>query len=380
MPMHPSEAPMSGAVRMRKRLVVIAALCGIYHATSASTAPPAQQDRTPRMAAIHERVVFADIHAHPSRFHRANIERIDDREIERYRRGFIDVVVCNISSDAAYQGGYTARDGTDVPRLQGNDAYPLKPGDAFAFTLDRLERVLRTIASGSAALASSPAAAIEAKRRGTLALLPALEGADGLEGSLDNLRELHRRGVRLVQLVHFRDNDLGSNQTPPYEDRGLAPFGRDVIRESNRLGILVDLAHANTRTIMDALKTSTEPILFSHTGAKALHSADRYLTDDEIRAISAKGGIIGIWPAAEFKTPAGMVRHIEHVKRLAGVDHVAIGSDLRGMSYFEAFGEEANFRAIVEGLMDGGYSDDEIGKIMGGNFLRVWEQVSRGGL
>jgi membrane dipeptidase len=330
-----------------------------------------------RVEAIHERVVFADIHAHPSRFHRANVDRIDKEEIDRYRRGRIDLVVCNVSSDAAYQGGYTRRDGSEIRRLQGNDAYPLKPGEAFAFTLDRLERVLSTIASGDAALASSPDAVLAAKREGKLALLPALEGADGLEGSLDNLRDLHRRGVGLVQLVHFLDNNLGSNQTPPYEDRGLTSFGRDVIREANRLGIVIDLAHANTRTIMDALETSTQPILFSHTGAKALHSADRYLTDEEIRAIAAKDGLIGIWPAAEFKNAEGMVRHIDHVKRLTGVDHIAIASDLRGMNYFPAFGEEADFRAITDGLVTAGYNDDEIGKIMGGNFVRTWQQVIR---
>jgi membrane dipeptidase len=330
----------------------------------------------PRVEAIHERVVFADIHAHPSRFHRANVDRIDKEEIARYRRGLIDLVVCNVSSDAAYQGGYTRRDGTDLKRLDGNDTYPLKAGEAFAFTLDRLERVLQTIASGEAVLASNPDAVLAAKKQGKLALLPALEGADGLEGSLDNLRELHRRGLRLVQLVHFVDNALGSNQIPPHDGRGLTQLGREVIRESNRLGILIDLAHANTRTITDALATSTQPIVFSHTGAKALHSADRYLTDDEIRAIAAKGGLIGIWPAAVFETPAGMVRHIDHVKRLVGVDHIAIGSDLRGMSYLPAFGEEANFRAIVDGLVDGGYTDEEIGKIMGGNFFRVWQQVS----
>jgi membrane dipeptidase len=330
-----------------------------------------------RAEAVHERVVFADIHAHPSRFHRANVDRIDQAEIQRYRRGLIDLVVCNVSSDAAFQGGYTRRDGTSVKRLQGNDAYPLKPGDAFAFTLDRFERILDTIESGEVALASSPEAVLAAKREEKLALLPALEGADGLEGSLHNLRELHRRGLRLVQLVHFLDNDLGSNQTPPYDDRGLSAFGRDVIRESNRLGILVDLAHANTRTIMDALDVSQQPILFSHTGAKALHSADRYLEDHEIRAIAAKGGLIGIWPAEDFKDAAGMVRHIDHVKQLVGVDHIAIASDLRGMSYFPAFGEEANFRAIIDGLIAGDYTDDEIGKIMGGNFFRIWQQVSR---
>jgi len=150
-----------------------------------------------------------------------------------------------------------------------------------------------------------------------------------------------------------------------------------VVREANRLGIIVDLAHANTRTIMDALETSSQPIIFSHTGAKALHQADRYLTDDEIRAIAATGGLIGIWPAAAFQTIEGMIRHIDHVKMLVGVDHIAIGSDLRGMSYIPAFGEEANFRAIIDGLIDAGYSDEDIGKIMGENFFRLWQRVTK---
>ena len=335
----------------------------------------AGRERERRIAAIHQRHVFADIHAHPSRFHRANVERIDTVELARYRRGLIDLVVANVSSDAAYHGGYTNRDGTSPARLRGNDRYPLEPGEAFAFTLDRFQRILHTIAAGDAALATSPDAVLEAKRRGQIALLPALEGGDGLEGRIENLRELHRRGLRLLQLMHFLDNDIGANQTPPYEDRGLTEFGRELVREANRLGIVVDLAHANTRTIMDALETSTQPIVFSHTGAKALHQGDRYVTDDEIRAIAAKGGLVGIWPAQALGTIAEMVRHIDHVKQLVGVDHIAIASDLRGMSYIDAFGEEANFRAIVDGLIDAGYTDDEIGKIMGGNFFRLWQRV-----
>jgi membrane dipeptidase len=357
-------------------MFIVAVLVANAALLSGTAAAQSTAERDRRVAAIHERFVFADVHAHPSAFHRANVERIDSAELARYQRGLIDVVVCNVSSDAAYQGGYTNRDSTRVARLRDNDAYPLQPGQAMAFTLDRLARVLGTIESGEAVLASSPDAVLDAKRRGKIALLPALEGADGIEGDPDNLRELHRRGVRLLQIMHFLDNSLGSNQIPPYEDRGLTPLGREVVREANRLGIIVDLAHANTRTITDAIETSSDPIIFSHTGAKALHQADRYLTDDEIRAIAAQGGLIGIWPAAAFETIEGMIRHIDHVKMLVGVDHIAIGSDLRGMSYIPAFGEEANFRAIVDGLMDAGYSDDDIGKIMGGNFFRLWRQVA----
>jgi N-acyl-D-amino-acid deacylase len=344
----------------------------------AAVAPLAGQgNHDARLRAIHDRYVFADIHAHPSAFHRANVERIERAEIDRYKRGLMDLVVANVSSDAAYQGGVTNRDGTRVPRLSDNAVHPTKPGEPFAFTVDRFERILKTIESGDAVLASSPDVVLKAKREGQVAILAALEGADGLEGKVENLRSLHRRGLRLLQIMHFLDNSLGSNQIPPYEDRGLTDLGRELVRESNRLGIIVDLAHANTRTIMDALATSTHPIIFSHTGAKALYQGDRYLTDDEIRAIAVKGGLVGIWPVAAFKDIPGMVKHIDHVKKLVGVDHISIASDLRGTTYLPAFGEEANFRAIAEGLLDAGYSDDEVGKVMGGNFFRLWQQVQR---
>ena len=324
---------------------------------------------------IHGEFVFADIHAHPSRFHRANLPRIEPEEIARYRRGLIDVVVSNISTDAIYSGGYDERDGASVEPRQHRP----RPGEPFAFTLDRLERIRKTIEDGDAVLAESPATVAAARREGRLSLLPALEGGDGLEGKLSNLRELHRRGLRLLQLVHFRANELGHIQTYPYSPGGLTPFGREAVAEANRLGILVDLAHANTETIMDALSISKDPLLVSHTGAKALHPGDRYLTDEEIRAIAAKGGLIGIWPnGQDLPALSDVVRHIDHVKSLVGMEHLAIGSDLRGMgSYSAGFGEEADFRAIAEALLARGYSHREVGLIMGGNFFRIWQEVSR---
>jgi membrane dipeptidase len=105
------------------------------------------------------------------------------------------------------------------------------------------------------------------------------------------------------------------------------------VHEANHLGIIIDLAHANTETIMDTLKESSQPVLFSHTSVKALHDGDRYLADDEIVAIASKGGVIGIWPNGESNpTMDDMVRNIDYVKKLVGIDHVGIGSDLRGMA------------------------------------------------
>ena len=158
----------------------------------------------------------------------------------------------------------------------------------------------------------------------------------------------------------------------------VAAIHRQVVFADNHLGIIIDLAHAKTETIMDALKESSQPVLFSHTGVKALHEGDRYLADDEIVAIASKGGVIGIWPNGESNpTMDEMVRNIDYIKKLVGIDHVGIGSDLRGMaSYTREFGEDANFQAIAEALLGHGYSDSEVGKVMGGNFFRVWQQVS----
>ncbi|MCZ6820030.1 MAG: membrane dipeptidase [Calditrichaeota bacterium] len=331
-----------------------------------------------RIAEIHKKNVFADIHAHPSRFHRANIPRISQEEISRYQRGYMDVVVCNVSSDAPYSGGYVKRDGVEISRMPRGEFKTLQPGEAFAFASDRLSRVIKTIEDGDAVLADNPSVVLNARKKMKVALLPALEGADGLEGKIENLRKLHRRGLRLLQLVHFRVNELGHIQTFPYTPGGLTEFGREVVVECNRLGIIIDLAHANTQTIMETLELSEHPVIFSHTGVKALHDGDRYLRDDEILAIAKKGGVIGIWPnGSSSPRMADMVRHIDYVKKLAGVNHVGIGSDLRGMgSYTKEFGDKANFQAIALALLELGYTDDQVGMIMGGNFFRVWQQVT----
>jgi len=327
---------------------------------------------------IHEKVVFVDTHAHPDRFHRANISRISREEIDRYRTSLMDMTVCNISSDAAYQGGYVKRDGTRVKRLKAGEDYEIKPGEAFAFTMDRYERILETAKDDDIVIALSPSFVVEAKKKGKFVLMAALEGADGLEGSVDNLRILYDKGLRLLQLVHFRANELGFIQTKPYKPGGLLPFGEEAVRECNRLGIVIDLAHANNQTIMDVLAVSDHPVIFSHTGVKALSGGDRDLTDEEILAIAEKGGLIGIWPSGSAcPTMNDMIKHIDYVKNLAGIDHVCIGSDLRGMSsYTEGFGEEANFKAIAEALLEKEYTEEEVGKVMGGNFFRMWQIIS----
>jgi len=176
-----------------------------------------------RLIAIHDQSVFADMHAHPSRFHRRNIESIAAEEIELYRRSTMDLVVANISSDMAYDGAYVNRDGTEVEKGR----YKPVPGEVYALSADRLSRLGKTFELGFAVHADTPDDVLEARERNQVAVMPALEGADALEGNIDNLFEMQENGLRLIQLVHFRNNELGHTQTWPYSPGGLTEFGRE---------------------------------------------------------------------------------------------------------------------------------------------------------
>lgn len=340
-------------------------------AASPTTIPP---DVDERLLKINERFVFADMHAHPSRFHRANVESISEAEIANYRASHMNMVVANISTDMAFSGNYENRDGTKVEKGQ----YKPMRGDAYRLTADRLLRLQKTFELGYAVHADSPASVLQARSKGNVAIMPALEGADALEGDIENLREMYKNGLRLIQLVHFRNNELGHIQTYPWSPGGLTDFGHDVVRESNRLGIVIDIAHSNNETITDVLKISKHPVIFSHGGVKGIRDQDRAVSDDEIRAISANGGVVGIWPHGRYvEDVAAMVDFIEYVVEVGGIDHVGIGSDLRGTSMLsKGFGEEANFRAVAMELLSRGHSDEAVGKVLGGNFFRVWQTVT----
>jgi len=327
-----------------------------------------------RVLAIHEQTVFADMHAHPSRFHRRNIESITKEEIDLYRARTMDLVVANISSDMAYDGSYFKRDGTKVEKGE----YKPAPGQVYALSADRLMRINNTFSLGYAVHADTPDSVLEARAANQVAIMPALEGADALEGNIENLYTMHKNGLRLIQLIHFRNNELGHTQTWPYSPGGLTEFGREVVQVANELGLVIDMAHASAETQADILALSTHPVIFSHGGVRRYTDHDRAVTDEQIRAIAAKGGVVGIWPhGRHISNISEMVDYIEHVIEVGGVDHVGIGSDLRGVSrYVKGFDDDAKFHAIASELLDRGHSPGDVGKVMGGNFFRVWQEVS----
>ncbi len=201
----------------------------------------------------------------------------------------------------------------------------------------------------------------------------AIEGLHALEGQLENLDGLYEAGYRVMGLVHFFDNEVGGSSAGA-DKGGLTGFGRQVVQRMNELGIIIDLAHASSATISDVLSLSTRPVVVTHTGVRGTHDIVRNLSDDEIRGIAARGGVIGIgfWDGAvgDFR-PSSIVRAMRYVADLVGVDHVCLGSDWDGSTtiYFDA----ANVAVLTGALLKGGFTRDEVRKIMGGNqvaFLR----------
>ena len=198
-----------------------------------------------------------------------------------------------------------------------------------------------------------------------------IEGAHALDGKLENVDVLYDAGFRMMSPSHFFDNDIGGS-AHGVEKYGLTELGKNVIRRMESKHMLVDVAHASAKTIDDVLAIATKPVVVSHTGVKGTCDNQRNLTDDQLRRIAATGGIIGIgfWDTAVCGEDAkAIARAIKYAVNVAGVDHVSLGSDFDGSVHapFDTSGEAL----ITEALLNEGFSDDDIAKIMGGNILRL---------
>jgi membrane dipeptidase len=201
-----------------------------------------------------------------------------------------------------------------------------------------------------------------------------IEGGHALEGSLENIDRAYEAGVRMIGPTHFFDNEFGGS-AHGQNGAGLTEFGIAAIKRMNELGIFVDLAHASPAIVEDVLKHSSEPIIVSHTGVRGVLDSQRNLDDEQIQKIAAKGGIIGI---AFFDMAVGepelpnIIASIRHIRDLVGIQYVALGSDYDGAVAvpFDITG----LPLIVEGLMDSGFTEEEIRAVMGENvkqfFLR----------
>jgi membrane dipeptidase len=216
---------------------------------------------------------------------------------------------------------------------------------------------------------------------GAIAALAATEGGQALEGDLDNVSVFAARGVRSIGLLHFSANQLGA---PAYglgarADRGLTTFGKDVIREMNRLGMIVDLAHVSRAGFFDAIEVTQAPVMVTHTGVLGVHRVWRNIDDEQLRAVAGTGGCVGIIFARRFlggNDVERVVDHLLHVLDVAGEDVPALGSDFDGL-VVPARGIEdvSDMPRLTAALARRGLPGRVLHKILGGNALRVLRDV-----
>lgn len=258
-------------------------------------------------------------------------------------------------------------------------------------------------------------------RSGKIAALTSLEGGHLIGDSARVLRNFHRLGVRSMTLAHFKTNNFADSMTDVAAHRGISPFGKELIGEMNRMGMMIDVSHISDKAVLDAVQASRAPVIASHSSVKSIANIPRNMPDDVIRAVASKGGVICINFHAGYLDPKAydvyitnrpkrdaeiqevlalqannpqkwelvrgiqrkyfqqmpkvearaLLRHIDYVAKLVGPAHVGLGSDFDGISGMVPVGVEdvSKYPTIVKGLIELGYSDADIRKIMGGNLV-----------
>jgi len=242
------------------------------------------------------------------------------------------------------------------------------PGEAYADHRRQLEAVRRAVDAAGLEVATSAAEAHRAVGDGRTVVLLGCEGGDFLEGDLRRLEEARAAGVIVLTLVHYRVNQIGDVQTEPAVHGGLSRFGRAVVAECNRLGIVVDCAHASFAATMAVLEASDQPVIISHGQLGHRDTAHpRLLTARHVAAVASAGGLIGAWPAGlTSQSLADFATEIIRLTEVAGPGHVAIGTDLDG-NYRPVLTSYHQLAELARILEDRGLPAAHIRKVLGGN-------------
>lgn len=334
-------------------------------------------------------------------------------------------------------GARNQRGHVDFPRLKagGVDAsffalytpVSLPPDAATRYAMEMIGKIYDSVAANPemAAIALSPREAFENKAKGLISILIGMENGAPIQQSLSLLRLFYRLGVRYMTLTHNADNEIADSAAGGKRWNGLSPFGKEVVSEMNRIGMIVDIAHASDKTFQDVLECSKSPVVSTHSCCRALAHHPRNLTDEMLRALADHGGVMQVnfypvflsdafasvldksglrakdWIEQEWSKdpsdpekaaamdrlldeyaalPRPSVRevadHIDHAVKVAGIDSVGIGTDFDGIEVTpEGLDDVSRLPLLFDELTVRGYSDDQIEKIAGKNFLRVFNEV-----
>ena len=253
-----------------------------------------------------------------------------------------------------------------------------RPGELHDFTerrLDFMDALL--IPANGLTRVLTPADLAAAKAAGRPALIGTIEGCHFMEGKLERVEEVYRRGIRQLQIVHYMPSELGDQQTEPARWNGLSPLGGQVIRECNRLGIVVDAAHGTYELVEQAAQITSVPFILSHTSLARgpLRPYTRLISIEHARLMVQVGGVIGVWPNGyQFVDAKAWTADIARLVDVAGVDHVGIGTDMEG-GVNEVWSNYADLPSVADLFLKQGFSPEEASKLMGGNYVRVFTKV-----
>ncbi len=297
---------------------------------------------------------------------------------------------------AALPPAVLAKTHTDIPHLRAGHVGgifwsvwvdPELPRDrAVVEVLEQIDTVEQIVARwpGTFALVRTADDAEAAMREGRIASLIGMEGGHSIAGSPAVLRQMYRAGARYMTLAHFKTNDLCDSATDKPRHGGLSALGVGIVREMNRLGMLVDLSHVSEATMNDVLDVARAPVIFSHSNARAVMDHPRNVSDAVLRRVTVNGGIVMVNFVPDYLTcrpRAGIsdvADHIDNIRRVAGVDHVGIGSDFGGTDDLpDGLRTVADFPALFALLKQRGWSDADLRKLASGNILRVMRANER---
>ena len=327
---------------------------------------------------LHDRVLTLDTHCDTPMFFPQGIhfEQRDPRilvDLHKMTEGRLDatIMVAYLPQPAAGEP-FSNKVAFDVP---GPTAYA-------DLIFDKIEDIVRQN-SGYLGIARTPADLHTNKRHGRKSIMLGIENGLALDGQLQNVAHFAERGVVYITLCHNGDNDLCDSARGSNTHGGVSRFGEQVIDEMNRLGLMVDLSHASEKSFYDALDISQTPIVCSHSSCRALCDHPRNLTDDQMRRLAACGGVMQVTLYNGFLVSDGeatihdAMTHLEHAISVMGIDHVGLGTDFDGDGGIRGLRDASELLQFTRQLLARRYSESDIQKIWGGNFLRVMSQVQK---
>ena len=401
-----------------KHFVVRAFLCGAFMALPmlVFTQAPAGDQASARAKQLHERAIVVDSHDDTTQrlvfdksFNIAARNKNGNIDIPRMREGGLDALFFSI---------WVPSDVTGPPAVKR--------------ALDQIDAVREAVRTNpnDLMLATTAADVRKAAAEHKIAALMGMEGGHMIDDDLRLLRVYAALGVRYMTLTHFKNNNWADSSTDKAAHNGLTAFGKDVVREMNRLGVMVDISHVADKTFYDALEVSKAPVMASHSSARAIANHPRNMTDDMMRALARNGGVMMInyhaaFLSEEFRVASEkksgnvvvamaamskkcggdeacstlegeridheamakgelprvtwekLVEHIDHAVKVAGADHVGLGSDFDGATMPLGMEDASKLPKLTDALLKKGYSEVDIQKILGGNILRVMEAVEK---